>query len=241
VVWGQSTISIPAASIVWHSYSTDGGETWSEPQKVIELSQQGDFYYNALFDMDIAVDSYGRLYWVGKSAMSYPRDKIVQTTNYRVWNPVTQTWGTNKRLDLGKYLQVELEYDQSNDRLYLFYGAYRENEDIPGSLNYVYTVAQPPEPLPTIDQSGPLRMHRNYPNPFNPTTMITYTLEETGKVDLTIYDINGRVVLQRAMGEQSPGQHHYRLDMSSYSSGIYFYQISVNNSYQVMNKMVYVK
>ncbi len=45
------------------------------------------------------------------------------------------------------------------------------------------------------------------PNPFNPTTILTYTLVTSGDVELAVYDVSGRLVRTLASGQRGPGEH----------------------------------
>lgn len=69
----------------------------------------------------------------------------------------------------------------------------------------------------------------NYPNPFNPTTVIPYTLSETGDVRVDIYDTIGRRVTSIFREAQQPGEYQINFDGSSLSSGVYIYRLNVNN------------
>lgn len=81
---------------------------------------------------------------------------------------------------------------------------------------------------------------KNYPNPFNPTTTISYLLKETGHVKLTVYDRLGREVKVLVDETQGPGTHTVEFDGSSYPSGIYFYRIKMNDKIEV-KKMILAK
>jgi hypothetical protein len=72
-------------------------------------------------------------------------------------------------------------------------------------------------------------LEQNYPNPFNPTTTITYSLAEEVPVEMIVYDIMGREVIQLVNETQSAGVHHYNFDASALSSGIYFYKLSAGD------------
>lgn len=85
-------------------------------------------------------------------------------------------------------------------------------------------------------------LHQNYPNPFNPGTTIEYDVLETGKVYLTIYNIKGQEVAKLVNGEQRVGplQHVAFWDAQGLSSGIYFYQVRVND-FKMTKKMILVQ
>jgi hypothetical protein len=88
-------------------------------------------------------------------------------------------------------------------------------------------------------------LYNNYPNPFNPSTIIRYQLSTFGKVLLKVYDVLGREVVTLVNKEQEAGEYEaiFNADasyMSSLSSGIYFYQLRDGN-YTVTKKMVLMK
>ncbi len=62
-----------------------------------------------------------------------------------------------------------------------------------------------------------------YPNPFNPSTKISYVMPKTSFVQLKVYDIMGREVQTLVNGIQSEGKHEITFNASGLSSGIYFY------------------
>jgi hypothetical protein len=61
----------------------------------------------------------------------------------------------------------------------------------------------------------------NYPNPFNPTTTIHYSLPETAIVELSVYGINGRRVAELVNGWRQAGEHQAIFDVSGLPSGVY--------------------
>ena len=74
----------------------------------------------------------------------------------------------------------------------------------------------------------------NYPNPFNPSTTITYSIPSDGLVSIDIYNIKGQLVRQLLSGEQSKGSHSVVWNGKDNngrecSSGFYFYRVSAGN------------
>jgi hypothetical protein len=65
----------------------------------------------------------------------------------------------------------------------------------------------------------------NYPNPFNPTTVIRYRLPVAGHVRLTVHDLLGREVAVAVDGRVDAGTHEVRFDATSLASGIYLYTL----------------
>lgn len=80
----------------------------------------------------------------------------------------------------------------------------------------------------------------NYPNPFNPTTNIAFTLPSETQVNLSIYDITGRLVNTLVNQVLSAGSHQYQWNASNMSSGTYFYRISAPG-FQVTKQMNLIK
>ena len=79
-----------------------------------------------------------------------------------------------------------------------------------------------------------------YPNPFNPITTIRYGLAQNSDVQISIYDINGRLITTLIHEFQIEGYHFITWDASSYSSGIYFLKMSVEN-FTATRKLVLIK
>jgi hypothetical protein len=72
------------------------------------------------------------------------------------------------------------------------------------------------------------------PNPFNPSTSISYTLAAGAQVELAIYDARGRLVRTLVKGPRGAGQHTASWDGSSedglnVASGVYFYRLVVGD------------
>ena len=63
------------------------------------------------------------------------------------------------------------------------------------------------------------------PNPFNPTTTITYGLPQASRVTLKMYDISGRLVSQLINGRQEAGVHAATVKADDWASGLYFVRL----------------
>ena len=86
---------------------------------------------------------------------------------------------------------------------------------------------------------------QNFPNPFNPETQFSYTLNESGTISLGIYDIMGKLIYTVYDGFQRAGNHNVLwsgLDQNKrpVSSGVYFYRL-VTQSNTISKKMVLAK
>ncbi len=70
---------------------------------------------------------------------------------------------------------------------------------------------------------------QNFPNPFNPTTKIKYTIPTTSHVQIEIFDVIGRRISLLVDKDLTPGTYHSIWDASSFSSGVYFYRIRTDS------------
>jgi len=73
------------------------------------------------------------------------------------------------------------------------------------------------------------QLDQNFPNPFNPTTAITYRLSAVSVVTLEVFDILGRKVALLADEIQAQGAHLVKWDGSGHSSGLFFYRLSARD------------
>ena len=62
----------------------------------------------------------------------------------------------------------------------------------------------------------------NHPNPFNPSTTITYSIAKPGRTNLAVYDLLGRKVATLADGAMTPGEYSVTWSAQGFASGVYF-------------------
>ena len=77
----------------------------------------------------------------------------------------------------------------------------------------------------------------NYPNPFNPGTMISFSINQNSNVRLDIYDVRGSIIESLINRNLTNGSHQYYWDASQNSSGVYFVRLmvdGVNKTQKVM-------
>ncbi len=83
-------------------------------------------------------------------------------------------------------------------------------------------------------------LSNNYPNPFNPKTIIEYSLPKEGLVTLKVYNIIGQEVATLKNEIQKPGSYRLHFDGSKLASGVYFYRLQTSNFNQI-KKMMLIK
>ncbi|MFH1733958.1 MAG: T9SS type A sorting domain-containing protein [bacterium] len=133
-----------------------------------------------------------------------------------------------------------------NDQLYFTWTDFR-NEGNQGDIyckviEWIDATAVEPEPDPV-----PLTfaLHPPYPNPFNPTTTLTFTLPVASEVSLQVFNVHGQNVLSGSgaiptTGYYSPGTHTIQFDGSNLASGIYFVRLQAGE-FTAMQKLVLLK
>jgi len=81
---------------------------------------------------------------------------------------------------------------------------------------------------------------QNSPNPFNPTTTISFTSSEAGNVTIDVFNVAGQKVDTIANGFMSAGNHSVNWDASAFSAGVYFYTVKSGDFSKTM-KMTLMK
>ncbi len=89
-------------------------------------------------------------------------------------------------------------------------------------------------------KSSDLTLNGNFPNPFNPSTNIKYTLTQNNFVSLKVYNSVGQEVATLMNKEQKPGEYNVTFDGSELASGIYYY-ILKSGTYMKTNKILLLK
>ncbi len=111
-----------------------------------------------------------------------------------------------------------------------------------GNLNYFPDKKVEWESGIGLGVESPVNVHnstlRNYPNPFNNTTIIAYELDGSSDVTLEVYDITGRSVRSLVNEYQSAGTHEITFDAAGLSGGMYFYKLDSGSQVQVNNMII---
>lgn len=87
-------------------------------------------------------------------------------------------------------------------------------------------------------QDNEFKLYDNYPNPFNPQTSISYSLQSGSIVKLTIYDILGNEVGMPVNEFKQAGIHSVIFNAGNLSSGIYFYEIKAGKFSETKKMML---
>lgn len=95
-----------------------------------------------------------------------------------------------------------------------------------------------------VNLSSEFELLQNYPNPFNPTTQIRFEVAKQGFVSINIYNVNGRRIHSFVNKMLSPGTYEIQFDGFSQDgkvpSGIYFYELVIDNQFMMAKKMILI-
>lgn len=178
--------------------------------------------------------------------------------NWKIFNPA----------NLNKY---KIESKKSGSELYnslseIIFSNFRKKEDSDTLSAYYYTFSDHPEENGVyfyklsvydvlnkvveseeikigISNVPEIKLNQNNPNPFNPTTTITYQVLVPSKVKLVVYSLTGQFVDELLDAFQSPGTYSVEFNANKYneiSSGIYFYKLETNYTSDI-KKMIFTK
>jgi hypothetical protein len=83
-------------------------------------------------------------------------------------------------------------------------------------------------------------LEQNFPNPFNPTTTVEFSIPQTSKVDLLVYDALGKEIVSLVRGTRPPGTYQILFDASRLATGIYYCKLTAG-SFVDIKRMVLIK
>jgi len=81
-------------------------------------------------------------------------------------------------------------------------------------------------------------LDKMYPNPFNPTTQISYSIENPGQMKLSIYNIAGQEVSVLHDGYQSSGSYNVQWNATELASGVYYVSMVMNGHVETMKAII---
>ncbi|MCK5050217.1 MAG: VCBS repeat-containing protein [Candidatus Cloacimonetes bacterium] len=110
-------------------------------------------------------------------------------------------------------------------------------------MNMLFGNFEPDNEIPPIHK---LALYSNYPNPFNPSTTISFSLPKESKIELSVYNIRGQKVKTLVKDDFESGKHSviwYGKDSNKKkcSSGVYFYQLKVDGKSKAIKKCLLLK
>ena len=90
----------------------------------------------------------------------------------------------------------------------------------------------------SIESNSNVSLLSVYPNPFRVNTNIAFDLKNVSEVVLNMYDLSGKMVMQKNAGNMNAGVNRIEVDGSNLTSGVYYYTLTINGSTTSAQKIV---
>ncbi len=233
------------ADIVF-SKSTDGGETWSDPVKINDDTEDN---YNWFATISVAPNGRIDVAWVDTrdepgtylSALYYSNSYDGGETwsvNEKLSEPFDPHLGFPSQNKIGDYYQMISDEDGAH----LAWAATFNGEQ---DVYYSYILPEPPTNV--FDLNNPIfeiiDIAQNSPNPFRDFTKINYSLKINTPVKIEILDLLGNMVEIIVDENQLAGKYSalWNAKSNSFQSGTYFAKITVGEFAPVLQKMIFIK
>ncbi|MFH1277234.1 MAG: FlgD immunoglobulin-like domain containing protein [Candidatus Eisenbacteria bacterium] len=145
----------------------------------------------------------------------------------------------------GDYFEMDLTGYPGGSFNVWFNATYTDSCQVPYQLRLDPTFLDPNENGAPAAVPGAFALHQNRPNPFNPTTEISFDLPESGFAELTIFNAAGQMVKKLHTGQLSSGTHTFVWDgqnerVIDAPSGTYFYSLGANGKVET-KRMVLIR
>jgi hypothetical protein len=231
-------------------------ETWGAT-KVTDLRKEKfyfptsvtDYTYFTLNEPQFAKSADGQtiaLKWVDRKENSSPTDTLpdVFTTAKRASGA---SWGAIRNISntptVSEAFTKVARYLSSNGTMMVLYTEFGANELEEASLYFLGDAVVVGVDDHTTSVPKKFSLAQNFPNPFNPTTTINYTVPNVGTqyiVSLRIYDLLGREVATLVNEKKSLGSYQVKWNATGSPSGVYFYKLQAG-SFTDVKKMALIK
>lgn len=170
-----------------------------------------------------------------------PMDTVLPVMGYKVY----------RKFNTDQYALVLETTDTQYNETFTLQGIYKfyitvKYLNVDGSPSDIMNVPFPYVSNPQSEIPGLItKLENNYPNPFNPTTTIAFSLAKPGRTSLVVYNLKGQIVKRLVSGDLNAGNHKVVWDgrdslNRSVASGMYFYRLE-SGSYRSTRKMLLMK
>jgi hypothetical protein len=232
------------ADVVLH-YSSNGGTSWSAGVRVNQDAMNNG---KVQFFPAISVDNQGGVNVVFYDNRNYPSvgdscetylgrstDGGATWTNFVVSD---HRWRVKGEAGLGNYMGDYIGITSANNKVWPFWF-----DDKTGSMQ-AWTCQVTLDPVGVSHNNNEIpkqfELKQNFPNPFNPNTLINFSVPKAGNVTLEVFDISGKRVASLVNDEMEAGNYKFDFNAGVLSSGVYFYKLTAEG-FTETKKMMLVK
>jgi hypothetical protein len=263
---GKGPFSVSGNKIFFGAsyYSTDNGVSWNN-NSITGLTG-ASINAIATSDSKIFAGTYGQGVWSSLQSELLPVELVGLTATVNK-KSIVLTWKTASEINnFGFEVERGLNNNPSIwETLGFVKGAGNSNstkeysftdKTVNGNEKFIYRLKQ-------IDNDGKIKyspeteisinltpqvysLENNYPNPFNPSTVIKYTLPFDSNIKLTVYNSLGMNMRELVSEIQQSGVHEYKFNATGLSSGVYLYTIEASSvdgreNFRSTKKMILMK
>ena len=168
--------------------------------------------------------------WVNLQMNSYTYDVNHNRTEW-----IIQYWEDSAWVNYYNY-KIMYIYDVNNNQIEELWQSW-DGSDWVNSYKLIYSYI-PTDVEEFTSEFNDYSLSNNYPNPFNPSTTIRYSISTTSQVIIKVFDILGNEIKTIVDGKMSPGKYEVLFDASGLSSGTYFYQLRTENFVQTKKMLI---
>ena len=248
-VYTQSNTIFPGVSInlVSKNYDASTRQLDITADITANATLTGDYFINFIFTEDNLV--YPQTYYAScgfaGSDPNYIHDDVVfSMVNGDLGEALNQggTWANGQTIQ--KSLNFTVPQSNVAENSHMIILIYKSGGSLT-SNSFVMQAEQTPVDEPTsIDPVSSTvqdyKLSQNFPNPFNPTTSIVFSIPKDGNASLKFYDILGNEVATYVDGFLKAGTYNATFDGSNLATGIYFYTLSTSE-FSDTKKMILTK
>jgi M6 family metalloprotease-like protein len=257
--------SLSPSFLVWYN-----GTSWQIPNNVswssghvsfnFTINSKGteiEFLIGGENPLPVTLSSFTANYEFGNAFLKWTTQSELNNSHWNVYRSISDNFGQSQKLNANGIEGGGTVNEPTN---YLFHD---EAELIP-EMSYWYWIecvdysgneglfapvfiTIPEEQITTPEIPLSYGLYANYPNPFNPSTQISFALKEGANVDLAVYDIKGRMIRTILSGETVSAEKVIRTTWDGkdetgkeVGSGVYFYRLKAGTK-DYIRKMLLIK
>lgn len=199
------------------------------------------------FSAVLTADMFVKIAWVAESETAHSGYNVLRSTEKNISNAV---YVNSELISSGTLLGSQISYsytDSATDENTTYY-YWLESVSLEGSSEFFGPLA-----VTVGGGSGPetpeipvfTALLNAYPNPFNPSTNLRYSMKDAGSVQIDIYNTKGQLVRRMNANHATPGYYSMTWDGRDDSgrtvgSGVYMYQMT-SGQYKAAKKMILAK